>query len=935
MVQLPVPDNEEERLAALQRYAILDTPPEVAFDRLTALAARLFEVPVALISLVDEERQWFKSCGGTCRGSLPAETSREIAFCAYTILSQEVLVVEDARLDPRFAENPLVTGPMGLRFYAGAPLVLSDGNVLGSLCLLDFTPRSFTARQRQSLQDLAAGVVSELELRRALSAATESEHRYEQLFADNPQPMWVYDNRTYRFLAVNDTAVAHFGYSQAEFLGMTLFDIRPAEDAEVLRRTLQTNSKGTRFVGLRRCLKKDRSLVWMEITSHCVEFSGCDARLAVAIDVTERKAAEDALRASEQKLALHIQQMPLAAMEIKPDMTVASWNAAAERTFGYTSAEAVGQNVQRLIVPKDEHLHVEQVRDSLITRTGGTRSINHNRTKSGEIILCDWHNTPLMDETGQVIGCASLARDITEEADAHERLRQSEAQKAAILDAALDCIISIDREGCVIEWNPAAERTFGWPGAEALGQRVTDLILPPPLRPAYQDGLAYYLETGGWPAFNRRVELAVQRRDGSQFEAELAAASLTTEAQPIYTIYLRDITERKAMERERESLLAQTESLLTEALKRADYDPLTGLLNHRAFHKRLNEEIDVKEMDAASQIGRRGAVLLIDLDNFKFFNDAYGHVAGDDVLRQVAQAFGVVCLAQDTLARFGGDEFALLRPGASQADAQRLADSLREAASRVGYTPLGHQTAIPFSLSVGIACFPEDIAAQASLLETADARLRIAKSGGDNESPARQIRLSVARSVGGFTMLDALVTAVDNKDQYTRRHSEDVLVYSLQIAQELGLDAVTQHTVQVAALLHDVGKIGIPDAILRKPGRLTSEEFEAIQQHPMMGAVIVGAVPGFEETLDAVRHHHERWDGAGYPFGLHGEETPLSARLMAVADAYSAMTTDRPYRKGMDPQKALCILENGAGTQWDPQCIGAFLAVRRRECRCG
>ena len=117
-------------------------------------------------------------------------------------------------------------------------------------------------------------------------------------------------------------------------------------------------------------------------------------------------------------------------------------------------------------------------------------------------------------------------------------------------------------------------------------------------------------------------------------------------------------------------------------------------------------------------------------------------------------------------------------------------------------------------------------------------------------------------------MLDALVTAVDNKDRYTRRHSEDVMAYSLQIARETGLDEDTQHVVAIAALLHDVGKIGVPDAILRKPGRLTEEEFEAVKQHPMMGAVIVGAVPGFEDTLDAMRHHHERWDGAGYPLGL-------------------------------------------------------------------
>ncbi|MDQ2687016.1 MAG: HD-GYP domain-containing protein, partial [Armatimonadota bacterium] len=132
-----------------------------------------------------------------------------------------------------------------------------------------------------------------------------------------------------------------------------------------------------------------------------------------------------------------------------------------------------------------------------------------------------------------------------------------------------------------------------------------------------------------------------------------------------------------------------------------------------------------------------------------------------------------------------------------------------------------------------------------------------------------------------------------------------------------------------SALIHDVGKIGVPDYILRKPGQLSEEEFAAIKQHPVMGAVIAASVPGFDETLDAVRFHHERWDGKGYPMGLAGEDIPFIARLMAVADSYSAMTTDRPYRKGMNPEKALGILKSGAGVQWDPQCVEAFLRVKQ------
>ena len=362
----------------------------------------------------------------------------------------------------------------------------------------------------------------------------------------------------------------------------------------------------------------------------------------------------------------------------------------------------------------------------------------------------------------------------------------------------------------------------------------------------------------------------------------------------------------------------------------ATTDPLTGLCNHRTFHKRLAEEAA-----RANREGQTLAVVMLDLDNFKFFNDAYGHTAGDDVLRQLAAALRRATLPEDTLGRFGGDEFALILPlktsGGTRvgASAETLRESLGLALSRLSFQPPESQSVIPLTTSVGVALFPSEADSYLEALDVADRRLIHLKTGGGSDRPAEQLCRELTLSLSGFPMLNALVTAVDNKDRYTRRHSEDVLTYSLHIAHQLGLDRETQRTVQIAALLHDVGKIGVPDRILRKPSALTDEEFQAVQQHPIMGAVIVGAVPGFEETLDAVRHHHERWDGKGYPFGLHGCETPFLARLIAVADAFSAMTTDRPYRKGMERGKALRILEEGAGTQWDAECVQALLRAYR------
>jgi diguanylate cyclase (GGDEF)-like protein/putative nucleotidyltransferase with HDIG domain len=382
-----------------------------------------------------------------------------------------------------------------------------------------------------------------------------------------------------------------------------------------------------------------------------------------------------------------------------------------------------------------------------------------------------------------------------------------------------------------------------------------------------------------------------------------------------------DITERKALEETREKMLV-------EALERADRDPLTGLLNHRVFHARLEEEAD-----RALRMGTSLAVAIIDMDNFKFFNDCYGHSVGDEVLLQVARALSACSRSYDSLARYGGDEFGLLMPGNGPDEAARLAGRLRAALAGIAYQPPGHDVAIPLHLSVGVAVFPDEAPTRREALEMADANLRRAKSGGDIAPGMLLDRLRPGKPgpTGGFSMLSAMVSSVDNKDRYTRTHSEQVLAYSQQIAQALGLDEQTKYYIQVAALLHDIGKIGVPDRVLRKPGKLTDEEYDAIKQHPMMGAVIVEAVPGFEKTVDAIRHHHERWDGNGYPYGLHREETPLMARVMAVADAYSAMTSNRPYRMGMSQEEALAKLTAGAGTQWDPDCVAAFVSAQRRE----
>jgi diguanylate cyclase (GGDEF)-like protein/putative nucleotidyltransferase with HDIG domain len=356
----------------------------------------------------------------------------------------------------------------------------------------------------------------------------------------------------------------------------------------------------------------------------------------------------------------------------------------------------------------------------------------------------------------------------------------------------------------------------------------------------------------------------------------------------------------------------------------ADRDPVTNLLNHRAIHEYLDIAM---ELESASD--EPLAVILADIDNFHMFNDTYGHPNGDEVLRKVGAVLTSLCTAPCKVGRYSGDEYIIVMPGYTSAQSFGIAKKIQDEMASLELHYASDERKIPVCLSYGIASFPEDSTKRQDLLVTADINLTSAKNTdahivalSEMQRAHRELRVS-----SSFRMLDGLVTAVDNKDRYTRRHSEDVTDFALSIADEMGLDDEIKRILRTGGLLHDVGKIGVPDEILHKPSRLTEEEYDIMKQHPTLGALIVRGVAGMEDIVDAVQHHHEHWDGTGYPDALAGEDIPFVARLLAVADAMSAMTTDRPYRRGMPIETALSQIRKGRGTQFDPELADAFLRV--------
>ena len=363
------------------------------------------------------------------------------------------------------------------------------------------------------------------------------------------------------------------------------------------------------------------------------------------------------------------------------------------------------------------------------------------------------------------------------------------------------------------------------------------------------------------------------------------------------------------------------------AMRLALTDPLTGLGNHRHFHDRLEHEVT-----EAEEKGVAVSVCILDIDNFKELNDTLGHPKGDLVLSQVAGR-----LRQDGEAfRIGGDEFALLLPGRDEREALSVADGIIRRVSLLEAAP-----GLAVRLSAGVVTYPQLGLDRSEIVTVADQAMYLAKEHGKGrvrayhpdladlpqfaglgDAPDRDARLRAAAS---------LAHAVDARDAYTGRHSYVVAQLSARVAGLLGLDAEEVELVRLAGSLHDLGKLAIPEEILRKPGPLSDAELLVLRRHPQIGFRMLRSL-GVEPVSTWVLHHHERWDGRGYPHGLGGEEIPLGSRILFVADAYDAMTSDRIYQEHVAHEDAVAELERCAGTQFDPQVVAVFVkSVKRGE----
>lgn len=347
-------------------------------------------------------------------------------------------------------------------------------------------------------------------------------------------------------------------------------------------------------------------------------------------------------------------------------------------------------------------------------------------------------------------------------------------------------------------------------------------------------------------------------------------------------------------------------------------DPLTGLQTTSQLHDRLAPEID-----RARRHGRPLTVAVLDLDGFRALNFHHGRTVGDRVLVAVAGVLAQGTRSSDLVARCGDDEFAIAMPEATEDDAVQALERVFSDLEALRVDGVEGTLA-----SVGVARWERGMDAD-RLVATAARRVDVARANGggrvataDGESAPE---VDSARSQGDVIV--ALAEALTERDRYTGEHSESVVDLVEAVARGLALGTTEVEQIRAAALLHDIGKVAIPDHILNKPGPLDDDEWAVMREHPVVGERILRAIPGMGPIARIVRHEHERFDGKGYPDGIAGEEIPIGARIILACDAYHAMVSDRPYREGMSHAEAVRELGDHAGTQFDPRVTEMLIGV--------
>lgn len=518
------------------------------------------------------------------------------------------------------------------------------------------------------------------------------------------------------------------------------------------------------------------------------------------------------------------------------------------------------------------------------------------------------------------------------------------------LDIAGVMIVAIDTNQKVKLVNKKGCEVLGYSEAEILGKNWFDNFIPEEAREKVKTIFTKLVNDDIEPM--EYVENAVLTKSGGERLIAWHNTVLKDEQGKIIATLSsgEDITERKNTEKKAEALNRELIKANKKLKNLVLQDPLTGLYNHHYL-----EEILVAELSRARRYAISLSLVMIDIDYFKSVNDSYGHRFGDLILKQFAAQLKRMVRKYDSVIRFGGEEFVVVSPGTDIFSTLSMSQRILDAINLYNFG--NNRQTVKLKLSIAAVSYPENrVLGAMDLVELAERIMdKVKQSGGnrvytladltDARHTTRGIRLAtdvetLRNKINKLTKrsnetlkeaIFALARTIESKDHTTGEHVERTVRYATEIAQGLGLSSEEIERIKQGCILHDLGKVGVNENILSKKGRLTRTEFAEIKKHPQTGANILRPIKFMHDVIPLILYHHERWDGKGYPVGLKGEDIPIGARIISVADVYQALTANRPYRKALPKKKAIEIIKKGSGTQFDPVVVNQFLEIIQKR----
>lgn len=708
---------------------------------------------------------------------------------------------------------------------------------------------------------------------------------FQEIIAYSPLPVIVVQDGFIRL--VNPGTAYLTGYTAEELLQLLFTDLIHPEDRERVVGDAQLLHNGPL-----RIVHKEGSVRLLEMNAVQVNWEGKTASLNFLTDMTGRERAEEKLRESEKELRKQVNYLNLLIDNMNEVFftydvhgSITFVNKKSWEVLKYRPEELIGRNLLEFV--HDDYK--ERVKEGISARLEKGESGSYETLvlhRDGIKCYVKLNASPIIED-GKITGGMVLAEDITGRKRMEEELILQKAYFQQLFDNSPEGIIMLDNNDRIISVNKGFEKLFQYSVEEARGRYIDEIIVPENLSGEASSLSGVVL--GGEVVQKESVR---RRKDGSLVDVSILAYPIALSGKQVgmYAIY-SDITERKRAEEQLKYL-----SL---------HDPLTGLCNRAYFEQEMRR----LEGGCCGPVG----IILCDIDGLKLVNDTLGHDTGDNLLVIAARILRDSFRGDDMVARIGGDEFAVLLANGTRVLVESACNRIQNAVAR-------YNTANPellLSISIGFAVSNEALLNPGDLFKEAD----------NNMYREKLYRSQSVRSA----IIQTLMKTLEARDFLTEGHAERLqnLVAGVGMAVEMSVDKIT--ALRLLAQFHDIGKVGIPDRILFKPGSLTSGEVTEMQRHCEIGHRIAQSAPDLIPIAQWILSHHEWWNGKGYPIGLRGEGIPLECRILSIADAYDAMTSDRPYRNAMTREEAVAELRRCAGTQFDPWLVQKFVEVLEKR----